>query len=90
MPSEAQYRKERIERLLHELRYEIERGIMENEIEEHLSFEFIIPISREIPNGGMVWGRFRVAPHPSWHVPRMPAPTRLHIVGGIEHERPDQ
>lgn len=44
-------RKERIERLLSELKYEITRGMMEREIDETIRFEFIVPISKMIPNG---------------------------------------
>ena len=46
------FRIERIEKLFHELRYEIERGFMEGDIDgETLVFEWIVPISREITNG---------------------------------------
>ena len=45
------YRKERIERLLEELRYEVTRGMMEGEVDETLTFNFIIPVSKQIPNG---------------------------------------
>lgn len=47
----AEYRKERIERLFHELQYEITRGMMEGEIEETLGFEFIVSVSRVQPKG---------------------------------------
>ena len=55
------FRKERIEKLLHELRYEVERGMMENEIEETLGFQFVVPISRSIPDG-VVACRFETRP----------------------------
>lgn len=58
------YRQERIERLLHELRYEVERGMMENEIDEDLGFRFVVPVSRKIPNG-VVMCEFRTRPRPS-------------------------
>lgn len=45
------FRRERIEKLLYELRYEIERGMLEREIEETLSFRFYVPLSRSIPYG---------------------------------------
>lgn len=54
-------RKERIERMLKELRYEIERGIMENEIEEELHYNFAIPISRKITDG-VVFFELRMLP----------------------------
>lgn len=70
------YRMERIERLLHELRYEVERGMMNNEIDEHLGYRFCVPISRNIPDG-MVWCEFRTRPlphyamHPDYDTPRL-------------------
>ena len=71
------YRQGRIERLLHELRYEIERGMMEGEIDEHLGFRFIVPSSKAIP-GGMVMCEFRTKPslRPFW----APDAPRLRIV----------
>lgn len=62
---EANVRKERINQLLDQLKYEITRGIMEREIEESLGFAFIIPISNAIPKG-VVWCEFRTLPmlHP--------------------------
>ncbi|WP_223621187.1 hypothetical protein [Lysobacter sp. ESA13C] len=59
--SDATYRKERIERLLHELRYEVERGMMEGEIEETLLFAFIVPIGKSLA-GGVVRCEFRTRP----------------------------
>lgn len=56
-------RQERIEKLLHELEYEITRGMMEREIDENLSFEFIVPISINIINGVVVC-QFRTRPQP--------------------------
>lgn len=70
------FRKERIEKLLHELRYEIERGMMEAEIDETLGFRFYVPISRAIPDG-VVFCEFRTRPihraqmHPDDIVPRL-------------------
>jgi len=52
---------ERIERLLHELEYEVTRGMMENEIDEHMGFRFYVPISRKIPDG-VVFCEFRTRP----------------------------
>lgn len=57
----AQMRMERIERLLRELEYEVTRGMMEREIEEEISFRFIIPVSRRVP-GGIVGCEFRTRP----------------------------
>ena len=54
MSDPTNFRTERIEKLLHELRYEIERGMLEHDIDETLAFQFYVPISRAILNGG--WG----------------------------------
>jgi hypothetical protein len=63
----SNYRLERIERLLQELRYEVERGIMECEIEEEMGFRFIVPISRRIEKG-VVFCEFRTRPMPFYSV----------------------
>lgn len=55
------YRAERIDRLLQELRYEITRGMMEGEIDEDLGFSWIIGTSKKIP-GGLVRCEFRTKP----------------------------
>lgn len=47
-------RKERIEKMLHELRYEIEVGMMQGDIDESLGFQFIVPVSKSIPGGVVV------------------------------------
>jgi hypothetical protein len=55
------FRKERIEKLLYELRYEIERGMMEREIDEEMGFRFYVPISHKIKDG-VVFCEFRTRP----------------------------
>ena len=55
------YRQERIERLLNELRYEIEIGMIQREISEILTFKFFVPISQSIPNG-VVLCKFETRP----------------------------
>ena len=45
------FRMERITKLLHELRHEVERGMMEREIDETIGFRFYVPLSRSISNG---------------------------------------
>ena len=55
------YRKERIERLLRELQYEIEIGMMQGEIEESLGLRFYVPTSKSIPDG-VVFCEFRTRP----------------------------
>lgn len=59
------YRVERIDRLLNELKYEITRGMMENEVNEHLGIRFVVPVSRNIPNG-IVLCEFRTRPVPAY------------------------
>lgn len=54
-------RMERIERLLHELRYEVERGMMEREVDETISYEFCVPFSHSV-RGGVVQCSFRTRP----------------------------
>lgn len=54
MTETANIRKERIERLLHDLRYEIERGILDGDIEERMEFRFIVPTSHKLPDGVVV------------------------------------
>ena len=54
-------RKERIEKMLHELRYEIEIGMMQGDIDETIGFQFIVPTSKNIPNG-VVFCEFRTRP----------------------------
>lgn len=58
-------RVERIERLLDELRYEIERGMMEGEVDEDMGFLFFVPNSKKIP-GGCVRCEFRTRPLPGY------------------------
>lgn len=76
MAENRNIRQERIERLLDELRYEVERGMMCHEIEEEISFRFYVPISRKIPDGA-VFCEFRTRPmhrhmmHPDDLAPRL-------------------
>jgi hypothetical protein len=62
------FRFERIEKLLNELRYEVELGMAQREIDEEISFRFYVPISQKIPNG-VVFCEFRTrpAPHMAMH-----------------------
>lgn len=61
----SDFRMERIEKLLNELRYEVSRGIMEREIEETISFSFIVPVSGAIPDG-VVQCSFETRPVPRY------------------------
>lgn len=67
MTQEAEYRKERIDRLLHELKYEITRGMMEQEIDEIIGFEFIVPVSQSIKDGVIIC-KFETTPMPHYHL----------------------
>lgn len=61
MTDSTNFRMERIEKLLAELRYEIERGMMTRDIGEELTYRFYVPISSKIP-GGVVFCEFRTRP----------------------------
>ena len=52
---------ERIEKLLAELRYEVEIGMLQGEIDETIGFEWIVPVSKAVPNG-VVFCSFRTRP----------------------------
>lgn len=72
-------REERIEKLLHELRYEVERGMLEHEIDETLTFKFIVPLSRRIPDG-VVMCEFRTRPAHRYEIFGDELEPRLRIV----------
>lgn len=56
------YRRERVERLLEELRYEVTRGMMEGDLpDETMGFRFYVPISKAIPDG-VVFCEFHTRP----------------------------
>lgn len=74
-------RKERIERLLSELRYEMTRGMLENEIEEEMGFRFVVPVSRNIPDG-VVQCEFRTRPVPRGYAFMEATDGRLTVVKG--------
>jgi hypothetical protein len=63
--SDINFRQERIEWLLHELRHEIERGMLQREIGEEIGFRFVVPISSKIPDG-VVMCEFRTRPVPRY------------------------
>ena len=56
-----QHRINRIDILLYELKYEVTRGIMEGDIEEHMTYEFFIPQSKEL-KGGIIQCTFNTKP----------------------------
>ena len=63
MSDPTNFRQDRIEKLLHELRYEVERGMLEKDIGEEMGFRFYVPISQKIPDG-VVFCEFRTRPVP--------------------------
>lgn len=73
------YRMERIERLLYELRHEVTRGMMEGDIDETLSFVFLVPVSKSIPEG-MVRCAFETRPTISRYVLPDEYEPRLRLV----------
>lgn len=73
------FRQERIEKLLHELRYEVERGMMEREINETMGFRFFVPISQAIPDG-VVFCEFSTRPVPRYTMSLDDLTPRLRIV----------
>lgn len=79
MSADPNFRKERIEKLLHELRYEVERGILENEVDEQLGFRFVIPLSRSIQEG-VVMCEFRTRPMHRYAVDTNDLQPRLRVV----------
>lgn len=73
------YRVERIERLLDELKYEVTRGMMEREIDESIGFRFFVPVSRSIKDG-VVFCEFRTRPAPSYMAAIDPEGEKLRVV----------
>lgn len=79
--SKNNFREERIEKLLFELQYEIERGMMQREISETMTFRFCVPFSKSIPDG-VVLCEFRTRPAPRYAlVPEDITQPRLRIIG---------
>ena len=77
--SETNIRKERIERLLHELKYEIERGMLKHEIDETMEFRFYVPVSSQVPDG-VVFCEFRTRPVPRYTMSPEDRSPRLKVV----------
>ena len=78
MESDAtNFRRDRIEKLLYELQYEISRGIIEREIDETLVFQFYVPNSVNIPRG-VVFCEFRSRPTTGYGLSALG--PRLHLV----------
>lgn len=79
MDESKNYRKERVERLLNELQYEVTRGIMEGDLDEDMGFRFIVPVSKKIPDG-IVSCEFRTRPTMRWALSPDDLTPRLHVV----------
>jgi hypothetical protein len=65
--------------LLNELRYEVERGMMEREIDETMMFRFFVPISNSIPDG-VVRCQFQTRPVPRYEAIGSELEPRLKLV----------
>lgn len=85
MSDPTNFRQERIEKLLHELRYEIERGMMDGDIDETLGFRFYVPISKRIRDG-VVFCEFRTRPIPRDMMHPADIRPRLRVVGGTDEQ----
>lgn len=83
MADATNFRRERIEKLLHELRYEVERGMLERDIDETMGFEFYVPISNVIPDG-VVRCKFVTRPIPRYLMDPANMQPRLRVVGGTD------
>jgi len=79
MADPTNFRRERIEKLLHELRYEVERGMLERDIDEEMGFRFYVPISNKIPDG-VVFCEFRTRPVPRYAMSPEDMQPRLRVV----------
>ena len=77
--SERGYRKERIERLLRELEYEVTRGMMDAEIDETIGFRFLVPVSKQIKDG-VVLCEFQTRPVHRGIFAMDEGPARLRVV----------
>ncbi len=79
MADKTNFRMERIEKLLHELRYEVSRGMMEADIDETIGFRFYVPVSKAIPDG-VVFCEFRTRPIPRYQMHPGDLESRLRVV----------
>lgn len=83
MTETSNVRADRIKKLLQELRYEVERGMLEREIPEQMGFRFYVPISNAIPDG-VVFCEFRTRPIPRAYMHPDDLTPRLRLVGSEE------
>jgi hypothetical protein len=73
----SQMRKERIERLLNELEYEIIRGVMEREIEPDLHFGKVFPVTGR--GGGTACMELHVFALKAYQPPYQTGPARVRL-----------
>jgi hypothetical protein len=64
---------------LHELRYEVERGMLEKDIDETIGFRFYVPLCRAIPDG-VVFCEFHTRPVPRYYMHPDDLQPRLRLV----------
>lgn len=88
MAKTSNIRKERVERLLMELEYEITRGMLDGDLEERMGFRFYVPISRAIANG-VVLCEFRTKPVQRWEMDHRGARPRLSLVSPASEGKTD-
>lgn len=81
MSDTTNFRQERIEKLLYELRHEVERGMMEADIDETMGFRFYVPVSKRIPDG-VVLCEFRTRPIPRYMMNPDDIQPRLRLIKG--------
>lgn len=84
MNDSTNFRRERIEKLLNELRYEVERGMLERDIDETMGFRFYVPISQAIPDG-VVFCEFHTRPVQRYHMIGEELQPRLKLVKSDRH-----
>lgn len=76
---ETKRRMKRIRVILSELEYEVTRGMMEGEIDEHMGFRFCVPVSKQISDG-VVQCEFRTRPMPRYAMTIEDCEPRLRVV----------
>ncbi len=81
MADPTNFRQERIEKLLRELSYEVERGMLENDIDETLTFRFYVPLSKRIKDG-VVFCEFHTRPVHRYEMDPRNIEPRLRLVKG--------
>lgn len=82
MSEATNYRMDRIQRLLDDLKREVEIGFVQREIDETLMLRWLVPVSSAIP-GGAVFCEFRTQPIPFAQAAMMAGSRpNIRLVGG--------